>query len=137
LTKDNRRRNIALELAHGTEAFRAAELLLGAGLFRDAVSRAYYGAFHFACALLLSAGEEARTHGGVDRMLQRDFVRAGKLTPEMGMVFASLQRFRQAADYSSEFVFTEAGAKKEVEDARAFMAAVRALLDAEGWLPEA
>ena len=56
MTNENRKKNIALEVAHGREALQAAEVLLAASLFRDAVSRAYYAAFHFACALLLTLG---------------------------------------------------------------------------------
>ena len=45
MTNDNRKKNIALELEHSAEAFRAAEVLVAASLYRDAVSRAYYAAF--------------------------------------------------------------------------------------------
>jgi uncharacterized protein (UPF0332 family) len=44
VTDESRKQNIALEIAHGREALAAAELLLGARMFRDAVSRAYYAA---------------------------------------------------------------------------------------------
>ena len=82
MTDDQKRTNIAAEVARGESAFRSAELLLAAGQRADAVSRAYYAAFHYARALLLTLGEEARTHGGLDRLVQRDLVRTGKLAPE-------------------------------------------------------
>jgi len=49
----NRRDNAAREAAVGDDALRAAEALLALGLHNDAVSRAYYAAFHYARALLL------------------------------------------------------------------------------------
>jgi uncharacterized protein (UPF0332 family) len=133
LTGDNKRRNIAAEIARGDESLESARILLAAGKHADAVSRAYYGAFHFARALLLTLPEEPRTHGGVERLLQRDFVRPGALDPDTGKLFSRLQKFRQDADYSAEFVFTESGAAEEVLAATRFIAAARAILDAGGW----
>ena len=88
----------------------SAELLLAANMFADAVSRAYYGAFHYARALLLMLGEEPVTHAGVERLLHRDVVRAGILSADVARQFARLQKMRLDADYTSEFVFTAIGA---------------------------
>ena len=55
MTPPNRRANIAIETARGDEALESAEILLVAQKRRDAVSRAYYGAFHYARALLLTS----------------------------------------------------------------------------------
>lgn len=114
MTTENRRRNIAAEVRRGNEALESARILLDAGMHADAVSRAYYGAFHYARALLLMLGEEARTHGSLERMLQRDLVREGKLDPDVARLFSRLQKFRQDADYDAESVFTKKGASEEV-----------------------
>ena len=134
MTDDQKRTNIAAEVARGESAFRSAELLLAAGQRADAVSRAYYAAFHYARALLLTLGEEARTHGGLDRLVQRDLVRTGKLAPETAALLSRLMTFRQNADYMAEYVFTEAMATEQVEGARAFVAAARTILEGEEWL---
>ena len=134
MTEDQKRDNIAAEVARGDGALKSAELLLGAGQLADAVSRAYYAAYHYARALLLTVGEEPRTHGGVERLLQRDFVRTGRLTPEVAATLSRLMTLRQNADYVVEYVFTVAMATDQVDTARAFLAAARALLTAEGWL---
>jgi uncharacterized protein (UPF0332 family) len=42
VTGENRRQNIAVESEKSAASLKAAELCLGAGLFDDAVSRAYY-----------------------------------------------------------------------------------------------
>ncbi|MSP24304.1 MAG: HEPN domain-containing protein [Myxococcales bacterium] len=83
VTGDNRRQNIAIDVARGNDSLESAEILLAAGKLADPVSRAYYAAFHHACALLLIHGEQARRHGGVERLLQRDLVRTGALEPEI------------------------------------------------------
>lgn len=46
MTDDNRRANARADLAAAADALRAAEALIDLGLLRDAVSRAYYAAFH-------------------------------------------------------------------------------------------
>lgn len=69
MTGDNRRKNIAAEVRRGDESLESAEILVAAGKFADAISRAYYAAFHYARALLLTLGEEPKTHAGLERLL--------------------------------------------------------------------
>ncbi len=134
MTRDNRRKNIAAEVRRGNESLDSARLLLAAGKHADAVSRAYYAAFHYARALLLTLGEETRTHGGLSRLLQRDFVREGALDPEVAALFSRLQKFRQDADYTAEFLFTVAAATSEVVAAERFVQVAGDLLRAGDWL---
>jgi uncharacterized protein len=135
MTGENRRKNIAVEVARGDESLREAEQLLQAGMPAGAVSRAYFAAFHFARALLLTLGEEARTHRGIVQLLHRDLVREGKLDANVASLLSQLQRFRQDADYSAEIVFTAEMAVREVEAARTFISTARGLLMKDGWLP--
>ena len=137
MTGDNKRKNIAAEVSRGEESLDAARILLAAGKHADSVSRAYYAAFHFARALLLTLPEEPRSHGGVERLLQRDFVRTGALDPDTGKLFSRLQKFRQDADYTAEYLFTMAGATEEVQAAQRFVDSARAVLVQGGWLVSA
>jgi uncharacterized protein (UPF0332 family) len=102
-------------------------------MFADSVSRAYYGALHFARALLITSGEEPKTHAGVLRLISRDFVRTQKLAPDLAHILSALEKQRSDADYTSEMVFTDASAREDVERARRFIDAVRGLLESEGW----
>jgi uncharacterized protein len=135
LTDDNKKKNIGAEVQRGDESLESARILLAAGKHADAVSRAYYAAFHLARALLLTLPEEPRSHGGVERLLQRDFVRAGALDPEVGKLFSRLQKFRQDADYTAEYVFTREGAAEELSAAERFTMAAREVLRVAGWIP--
>ena len=138
MTGDQKRSAVAAEIARGGDAVEEARLLLGANKYAGAVSRAYYGAFHYARALLITVGEEPRTHGGLSRLLQRDFVRGGRMAPEVGALLSRLMTLRQDADYTAEYVFSPGMARQEVEDAETFVAAARAILTADGWItPEA
>ncbi len=133
MTENQKRAAIGAEIARGDEALEEAELLLAASKNAGAVSRAYYGAFHYARALLLTVGEEPRTHGGLTRLLQANFARSGRLPPEVAALLSRLMTFRQGADYTAEFVFTPKMAADEVSNARTFVAAARAVLVADGW----
>jgi uncharacterized protein (UPF0332 family) len=136
MTGENRRKNIAIEVARGDEALREAEQLLSASMPTGAVSRAYFAAFHFARALLLSLGEEVRSHRGVVQLLHRDLVREGKLDANVASLLAQLQRFRQDADYSAEVVFTPEIGARELSAARTFVQTARELLARGGWLAQ-
>lgn len=48
MTEENRAKNIAIEAGRGDESLDSARILLAAGKYADSVSRAYYGAFHYA-----------------------------------------------------------------------------------------
>jgi uncharacterized protein (UPF0332 family) len=134
VTGDNRRKNIAVEAKRGDDSLESAQILLAAAKYADAVSRAYYGAFHYARALLLTLGEEPETHAGVHRLLHRDLVRDGTLDPNVAHLFSRLQRFRLDADYSAEVVFTNISATEEVRVAETFVAEARAILQRGNWL---
>jgi len=137
VTEENRRSNLEAELERGNASLRAAEALLGLALWDDAVSRAYYAAFHHVQALLFSEGLEARSHTGTHDLLFQHFVRHGYLPARLAKLFAGLQRYREQADYSRLFRFDEQGAREEVERAGEICRTVRDLLSARGWLARA
>jgi uncharacterized protein (UPF0332 family) len=134
VTNENRRANIAIEVTRGDASFESAEILLAASKLADATSRAYYGAFHYARALLLMLGEEPLSHAGLERLLHRDIVRPGLLDADIARQFGRLQKMRHDADYTSEIVITLQGATEDVAAARQFIAAARRVLEEGGWL---
>ncbi len=134
MTDDNRRKNIAVETKRGDESLESARILLAAALHADAVSRAYYAAFHYARALLLTVGEEPETHAGLHKLLHRDLVRDGVLDPDVAHLFSRLQKFRLDADYAAEVVFTPSAAAEELRAAETFVAEARAVLKRGKWV---
>jgi len=134
MTSENRRKNIASEVRRAGEALKSADVLMAAGQYADALSPAYYGAYHYARALLFMLGEEARTHGGLERLLQRDLVRTGRLDPDKARLLSRLLQFRLEADYTAEYVFTQTGAAEELAAAREFTIEAQRVLAEDGWL---
>ncbi len=120
---------IAHEIARGDEAYRAAEVLLRESLLRDALSRAYYAALHFARGLLLTKGEEPLTHDGVVQRFSLHFVRGGMVAVAEGKVLGRLQRIREEADYVAEREYDDQQVSQELESVRRFRAAVLRVLE--------
>lgn len=134
MTDENRRENARLEMEKADAALRAARALAGLGLWDDAVSRAYYAAFHAATAALYSAGLRAGTHRGVHGLLYQHFVQTGRLGRQVTKDLAALQRYREQADYSTEIRFDAATAPEEIDRADRIVAQVIAMLRADGSL---
>lgn len=130
MSPENARANAASAMARAEQALRASEVLLREGLHADAISDAYYAAFHASRALLLSVGEEPRTHRGVLHRLNVLFVQTGKLDSRHLAALARAQNDRASADYETEATFTREEVEEEIAAARALVAAARGMLDA-------
>ena len=128
MTKKNGRANAREEVAQGDEALAAARCLLENGFSRDAVSRAYYAAFHWARAALVLKGIEPKTHRGTVQMFSLHFVREGLIGEDAASLLAHLETYRELSDYTSTTTFTEAQALEEIERAARFIEACRPLL---------
>ena len=114
-----------LEVAAGS--VRAATILAREGLYRDAVSRAYYAMFSAAKALLAAKGIHPRTHGGVLQALGEHFVKPGLLDPKHASHLGFAMQMRQRADYG-DLAVTAADAEAVLERATDFMRGVEAAL---------
>jgi uncharacterized protein (UPF0332 family) len=132
--EENRRRNLALEVERATASLQAAQLCLQAGLWDDAVSRSYYAAYHMVQAVLFTAGLEARTHEGLHDLFFLHFVRPGIASRRLARLLASLQKYREQADYSRAIRFDEDGAGEALAQAQEIHEALRAWLTRDGWL---
>lgn len=128
MSADPREELVATELRRSEEALRAAAALVELGLHADAVSRAYYAAFHALRALLLSRGLEPRSHSGAIHLLNVEFVRTGALPSSINRLLAGLQRSRELADYDAAVEFSADDAEHAIADARAIVDSARALL---------
>ena len=106
----------------------AARRDLAASDPRVAVSRAYYAAFHAACAALNSRGLEAKTHAGTHALFGEHFVRTGLLDRVHGRSLNQLLQLREGADYEVGRTITMEDGLDSVDRAVAFVEAVEALL---------
>jgi uncharacterized protein (UPF0332 family) len=132
VTEENKRTNIAAELARADEALRAAVVLSDAGLLLDAESRLYYAIYHAAVALLLTEGVEPRSHAGTLGLLGLHFVKTGRLSPEHGRLFARIQKYRIEADYGRDFVLSAAGIREDLAACEGFIQRAQEIVAAAG-----
>lgn len=128
MTEANRRANARAEADLGDQAMQAAQALLQLGLHNDAVSRAYFAAFHYARALLLLEGLEPKTHRGVVSLLMERYENTGRLEPGLVSTLARLQTFRGLADYDASHRIAKDRAEAEVTAAQAFVEKAKLLL---------
>jgi uncharacterized protein (UPF0332 family) len=128
MTAENARDNARQEMRHGDQALLAARHLLEGGFYNDAISRAYYAAYHWARALLLSRGLDPKTHRGVIQLISLHYVKEGGLSDEQGALLAHLETYRELCDYTSSADFSEAQAREELARAERFIAACRPLV---------
>ncbi len=115
-------------------ALSGARLLLDSNDTDGACSRAYYAMFDAAHAALFAPGVEQitapiKTHNGLVALFGQRIVIAGHVLAEHGEALNKVQRFRQIADYSGDPVSLES-ARLAVEQAEAFVAAVRSMIEA-------
>jgi uncharacterized protein (UPF0332 family) len=134
VSPQNRRANIEEELKQAADAFKAAEALIGLGLFRDAANRLYYSAYHATLALLLTEELEPSTHAGVQTLLGLHFVKPGKVPGSMSTTLRRLHAYREASDYTRGFVMPEEECRTELAATERYMHIARDLLRQQGWV---
>ena len=103
---------------------RVARDLAGRGECDDAVSRAYYAAFHAAQTALLTEGQRGESHQGVLTLFGLLLVKTGKIDRKWGRVLANLKDDRETGDYEAMSWLDEESARRAVEEAEGFVEAV-------------
>jgi len=129
MTPLNEIQNARDETLRGDQALHAAEELLRLGLHNDAISRAYYAAYHWARAVLLTEGLQSRTHRGVNQLLGLHFIRTGRLHENAATLLAQLEDRRETSDYSAVIQFSEEESRDCLEKTRTFITLCRPLID--------
>jgi uncharacterized protein (UPF0332 family) len=106
--------------------------LLASSDHDDAVSRAYYAAFHAVRALLVTVGQSPATHHGALTLFNLLFIKTGKLDMELGRFFTNLRDDREAADYELFANVDRKLAERAVAEADRLVAEARTYLRREG-----
>lgn len=108
-------------LTKADEKLRVAQELVKVDAYDDAVSRAYYSAFHAAQALLLSEGLSAKTHRGVLNLFGLYFVKTGKFDKKFGRFLSNLKSDRENGDYEIFSFIDEEAMHVAVQEAEEFL----------------
>ena len=120
--------NVDELMTKAAQAAESARALLTRGDADGACNRAYYAMFDAARAALLDSGYDVgKTHRGVLNAFNDHLVKDGPMPKEAGRLLKHAEAFRYVADYSDNAVDL-ADANKMVEQAEAFVTAVRSFL---------
>ena len=102
-----------------------ASVLASADLPEGACNRAYYAAYHMACAAVMAlGGPHTKTHRGLQNAFYNSAIKTGRVSMEVGGALHSLMRVRQLADYAGVRL-TASDADGAIRDAKVFCDAVR------------
>jgi uncharacterized protein (UPF0332 family) len=94
-----------------------------------AASRAYYGIFYIASALLEARGVRLRKHGAVMGQFGLYFAKPRILDPAYHRLLIDAQRMRLNADYRIEPMPGEEVVRELIEEGRKFLMAARAYIE--------
>ena len=119
-----------LEASH--QAWEAAEVLVSQRLYRDALTRAYFGLFYAARGLLFREGYDARGPNAVVEVLGLRFAGAQEMPPEAPAVLARGQRYRELCDFGVGWVVTPERVLAEIEVYEEHRTGLLAMLAARG-----
>lgn len=118
-------------LRKAARSFDAADRLLAGGDADFAASRAYYGCFYIAEALLLDEGLSFSTHSGVIGEYGRLFARTERLDRRFHRLLDRSFAARQSADYAIDSDFGDAEVQATIDEGREFLEAARDHLERE------
>jgi uncharacterized protein (UPF0332 family) len=117
------------------DSWEAAEVLVSQRLYRDALSRAFFGLFHAARGLLLREGYDAREPSRVLETLSIRFAGAGEMPQEAPAVLARGPRYQELCDLGVGWVVTPERVLAEIEVYEEHRTGLLAMLAARGVRP--
>lgn len=65
------------------------------------VNRLYYACLHVAQAALYTRGHDPQSHGRVQTLLGREFVKTGEIPRDLGRFLNDMETYRRRVDYGS------------------------------------
>ncbi len=116
-------------LEKARRSFDVAEATLEQGHADFAISRAYYGCFYIAQAMLLSEGLEYASHGQVVAQFGLHFAKTNLLDPTFHRLLSRAFQLRQGADYATSVVIEPEWVQEILEGGRRFLAAAASYLE--------
>jgi uncharacterized protein (UPF0332 family) len=109
-------------------ALEVAEELLKSGYPSDSASKIYYSMFYAAQALLKSEGIDVTKHSAVESAFGYYFAKPGRIDPKYHRMLIDARKIREIADYDIQEEIVAPVASLKVEEGRAFLSAIKALL---------
>lgn len=119
---------IEYRLQKAQEELKNSRIALENGLYRPAVSAAYYAMFHCARALLAKHNLTSKSHSGLISVFSQHFVKTGVVNIEVGRILTDAFNLRIESDYEDFFYLDYEEAKESVEDAEQFIKSITEII---------
>lgn len=97
---------------------KAAEILLGAGEFRGANNRAYYGIYHAVSAIHALDGNAYKRHKDALANFNKNYVKTEIFPRKLGKKIAESEEIRHASDYDDFYIATRDEAEEQIQTAK-------------------
>ena len=110
---------------------KSAKLLLEAGDCKGANNRAYYGIFHAINAIHALHGKAYKRHKDAIGNFNRDYVKTGIFSRELGRKVAMAEEIRHASDYNDFYLASCAETEEQIATAEEILSQVRKYSDEE------
>ena len=112
-------------LKNAYEKLETARILYENARYDDAVSRAYYAAFHAMTAALLSKDLSYSSHGQVIGAFNREFIKTGIFPKKYSSIIQALFDDRQIGDYGIFVKISKSTAHEHINKAEKLIEAIR------------
>ena len=120
--------DLAALLAKASEKLETARIMYENARYDDAVSRAYYAAFHAMTAALLSRKLSYSSHGQLIGAFNREFIKTGIFPKDFSAVIQALFDDRQIGDYGVFIKISKSTAIEHIKKAENMVEAIRLFL---------
>lgn len=122
---------IMLQKAKGS--YFSASTDIAYGIFDRAVSSFYYSAFQTVTALMLLREIRSKSHTDVRAYVNKELVRPGYMSIELGKMYNRLMDMRSDADYSDIVTFSKEEVEVLAKQVKEFNAVVGSFIEADGF----
>ena len=119
---------VTYRIEKSKESLLAAELMVKNHLLTSAVNRCFYACFYMVDAILYKHQLAGKSHSGAKTLFNLHFVKAGKVTIEIGEIFNELFDLRQEGDYGTKFDIEQKDIQIIISDTKRFIQTIEDLL---------
>ncbi len=128
MNSEERETYLAHRLSSSRETLVEARILFEAKRLRGAVNRIYYGMFYAVSALALSRDFSTSSHSQLRGYLNREFVKTGALSADLGRAYGTAFDSRTKGDYDDLVEFEAEEVEKLLQEAETFIRTVADLI---------
>jgi hypothetical protein len=128
MTEGGREDLIRYKLERSGETLEEAKVMLQTSHLYGAANRIYYACFYAVSALLLSRNLSSPKHSGVLSLFNKNFVKTGLISVELGRFYSRLFDSRLESDYADLVTIDRVEVQDDIKTAEIFISAVKSLI---------